>query len=92
MNIENAWRPFEPSREAVDEARRESDERRCAVCGWKMQGHGPGATTCYPGSCSFRPQPEYLFAPERAEREAQEARELHQRALRNGMPPSGRLA
>jgi lysyl-tRNA synthetase class II len=44
------WRPFEPSREAVEQAQREE------------------------------------------ERAAQEEREIYLRALRNGMPPSGRWA
>ena len=93
IDLTTAWRPFEPSAENVEKARCESDENRCAVCGWQMPTPKQGiASPCWRGFCGMRPRPQRLFAPERAEREAREAKEQHERALRNGMPPSGRWA
>lgn len=43
-------------------------ESRCAVCGWSLAGDI--SQSCTRGNCSMRPRPEKLYAPERAEREA----------------------
>jgi hypothetical protein len=68
-----------------EHARMQADiASRCAVCGWPLAERA--ADGCVRGNCSYRPRPEKLYAPERADREEREL------ALRNGMPPSGRWA
>jgi hypothetical protein len=71
-DLSTAWRPFEPSSDAPID-----DESRCAVCGWTME-HFPG---CVPGSCSLRPRPATLYAPERAAREADEVKAFRARLV-----------
>lgn len=71
-----------------EHARLQADiDSRCAVCGWPLAESVEEG--CVRGNCSMRPRPGWLYAPERAKREADD---LHERALRNGMPPSGRWA
>jgi hypothetical protein len=100
QKLREHWRPFEPSREAVEAV---DDESRCAVCAW------PLALTikvgCVRGACSLRPPPERYYAPERAKREADERTGRAQTAGNRGCqredcvgfcywctPPRGRLA